>query len=312
MTMSLSAAQRADVSAMLHSMDITATNLFATLLTTEPMYGNLAVDGLALLAAMNDDAGSRPESVQNWMRDWFQKTCCEEIRTLARADAGLHFDAKHATQEQLEDFDLSHLVETYRTTAPTVWALFQGLLDADAERLETRRRWRRKRKAKKKRERGAAAAGVQRDAGEEAPPAGGSPRGQDHQEGRLASGHQTGAGTGGEHRAAGQEAGADSDIPPLLWEDLDGPEDDPEDAVYWRAVLGLPVRLSDEQEVEADEEDGDDVRDGGTAGGNDSDEDAVEGQGEEDLYDEEDESEGAASMEKVRDTVSMNICEAFM
>ncbi|KAI1783104.1 hypothetical protein LXA43DRAFT_1135135, partial [Ganoderma leucocontextum] len=105
-----------------------------------------------LLDALETDPATSP-AVATWATVFTRNVCRDELLALTHRDAGLHFTAKYASQDQLENFNISQLVEQYRTAAPVLWGLIQVLLDADAERLASRRK-RYKRRRRNRRERG--------------------------------------------------------------------------------------------------------------------------------------------------------------
>lgn len=74
----------------------------------------------------------------------------DELKSLAKKEAGLHFNASRATEADLEGFNLAEIVEKVSQLAPNVCNLVDSLLNADAD-ITRRRKKRRRRRAKRQR-----------------------------------------------------------------------------------------------------------------------------------------------------------------
>lgn len=85
---------------------------------------------------------STTEAVTKWAERTMQFQYAHEIVHLASAASGLHFNALHATHEQLESFRVANLAQSMKSKAPFTWRLLVSLLDSDTE-LQARRekRW---------------------------------------------------------------------------------------------------------------------------------------------------------------------------
>ncbi|KAG2754117.1 hypothetical protein P692DRAFT_20721119 [Suillus brevipes Sb2] len=69
-------------------------------------------------------------SISLWAYGIVRSALSAEIKDLTRKENGLHFHAKSATTEQLENLFMPQLAEKIRRHAPTVWRLIFSLLDA--------------------------------------------------------------------------------------------------------------------------------------------------------------------------------------
>ena len=78
------------------------------------------------------------ETVDRWMHNRVVAKLSAEIVALARKSSGWHFGASKAQLEQLESFDLLHMVQQMRTLAPNTCDLISHLLEADIEANEGR------------------------------------------------------------------------------------------------------------------------------------------------------------------------------
>ncbi|TFY52853.1 hypothetical protein EVJ58_g9778, partial [Rhodofomes roseus] len=86
----------------------------------------------------------------NALREWAANTTAcvyrTEVSNLSQS-GDLHFVANAATPEKLETFTIRQLAVTMQKHAPTLWRLFDVLLNADSELTKLRERRRAKRKA---------------------------------------------------------------------------------------------------------------------------------------------------------------------
>lgn len=76
----------------------------------------------------------------------------DELKAVAKKEAGLHFNARCATEEDLLGFDLVEVADKVNRLAPNVCDLVDSLLNADSDiaRRRRNRRRRRRRHAKRK------------------------------------------------------------------------------------------------------------------------------------------------------------------
>ncbi|KAI0687264.1 hypothetical protein C8Q76DRAFT_635549, partial [Earliella scabrosa] len=126
--MSFTSTSLATLSTTLGSLGLTTTELFVGLIDanlTYP-YHTLSIDLVSLLDCL-DRNESTHETTRRWACNLVQRTCRDEILALAHPTTGLRFNASHASQDQLEEFDMANLAKKYCTLAPTTWALMAEL-----------------------------------------------------------------------------------------------------------------------------------------------------------------------------------------
>ncbi|EPS94522.1 hypothetical protein FOMPIDRAFT_49843, partial [Fomitopsis schrenkii] len=78
-----------------------------------------------------------------WASAAMTDICMAEINTLTNKAAGMHFNARRATCEKLEEFDLVEIAAKMRTHAPYLWQFLRRCLEARpsfARRRKARRR----------------------------------------------------------------------------------------------------------------------------------------------------------------------------
>ncbi len=62
-----------------------------------------------------------------------QKIYVNEIKTMIQKVHGLHFNACTATTDDITNFSLEKIINTFHGVTPKTWVLVQGLLDANRE-----------------------------------------------------------------------------------------------------------------------------------------------------------------------------------
>src|SRR5262245_56746713 len=66
------------------------------------------------------------------IKEILERTFQQEIRNLARVEAGWHFSALHTSHEQILDFNIDTMAQGIRSLAPCLWSLFGLLLQANS------------------------------------------------------------------------------------------------------------------------------------------------------------------------------------
>ncbi len=70
---------------------------------------------------------------EKWALELSQKIYVNEIKTVIQKVHGLHFNACTATADDITNFSLEKIINTFCGVTPKTWALVQGLLDANRE-----------------------------------------------------------------------------------------------------------------------------------------------------------------------------------
>src|SRR5258708_13193208 len=70
---------------------------------------------------------------EKWALELSQKIYVNEIKTVIQKVHGLHFNACTATADDITNFSLEKIINTFHGVTPKTWALVQGLLDANRE-----------------------------------------------------------------------------------------------------------------------------------------------------------------------------------
>ncbi|KAG2125102.1 hypothetical protein DEU56DRAFT_584983, partial [Suillus clintonianus] len=104
--------------------------------THESAKNDLVRNGLDICTHLYQYPNTRT-SMSLWAHGVVRSALSAEIKDLARKDNRLHFHAKSATTEQLENLFMPQLAEKIRKHAPTVWRLIFSLLEASDERRST-------------------------------------------------------------------------------------------------------------------------------------------------------------------------------
>ncbi|KAH9919663.1 hypothetical protein B0H21DRAFT_702085 [Amylocystis lapponica] len=68
---------------------------------------------------------------KRWACDYVKATCASEVTALVQKQTGLHFNARGATNTQLETFAISEIAKTMLTVAPRLWDMTGVLLEAN-------------------------------------------------------------------------------------------------------------------------------------------------------------------------------------
>ena len=71
--------------------------------------------------------------VEKWALELLQKMYINEIKTVIQKVHGLHFNACTATADDITNFSLEKIINTFHGVTPKTWVLVQGLLDANRE-----------------------------------------------------------------------------------------------------------------------------------------------------------------------------------
>ena len=72
-------------------------------------------------------------TAEKWALELSQKIYVNEIKTVIQKVHRLHFNARTATADDITNFSLEKIINTFHGVTPKTWALVQGLLDANRE-----------------------------------------------------------------------------------------------------------------------------------------------------------------------------------
>src|SRR5215471_11242255 len=133
--MPLSSQQLESILTKLDTYSSTPAELILSLLQSPDHVDHDAVHDIhhntnQILESLAKNPGTSEESLR-WAYETTKKTCELQICKLAEKHSGQQFSARHATAENLKDFDIHTLAEQMRTTAPHVWQLLDALLSVD-------------------------------------------------------------------------------------------------------------------------------------------------------------------------------------
>ncbi|KAL6307298.1 hypothetical protein BKA93DRAFT_727747 [Sparassis latifolia] len=78
--------------------------------------------------------------MRQWAHTMVKATLVQEVIALTQKQAGLRFNARHATHAQVENFDVRGMADSMLTRAPHLWDLLDVLLDANSVRTNTTQR----------------------------------------------------------------------------------------------------------------------------------------------------------------------------
>lgn len=95
----------------------------------------LNAEHIANSLSVHPSSGAR---ILDWAASICTRACQQEITQLTQLMHGLHFNAKHAKIEPLENFNLENLAGKMQDVTPTVWRLVVSLLQSDPN-LQKRR-----------------------------------------------------------------------------------------------------------------------------------------------------------------------------
>lgn len=121
---------------------IDSGDLLIALIQDPHQSGILASNASVILDKLIDQVSTRGVVI-DWARNFTERAYVSEVVHLARKDSGFHFLASKATEEKLKEAEISEMAESMQTIAPSLWALFEQLLSADAK-INDRRMRRRK------------------------------------------------------------------------------------------------------------------------------------------------------------------------
>ncbi|KAJ7817699.1 hypothetical protein B0H14DRAFT_2228986, partial [Mycena olivaceomarginata] len=113
---------------------VTASDFVITLLERESYRDHTCTTSLVDKTPEIIDLFSKhPGSAQStfaWARKAIQKKTAESIKLLT-ANRDWHFDASHASAQQLEDFQIEEMAQQMKRMAPDLWNLLHLLLSKD-------------------------------------------------------------------------------------------------------------------------------------------------------------------------------------
>lgn len=131
----------------LRDCGISPSALFISLLSNPELLSGDAVSDIRehldmILTACKQNSRLRDLTLA-WASAAMTDICMAEINTLTNKAAGMHFNARRATCEKLEEFDLVEIAAKMRTHAPYLWQFLRRCLEARpsfARRRKARRR----------------------------------------------------------------------------------------------------------------------------------------------------------------------------
>jgi hypothetical protein len=92
------------------------------------------------------------EELSNWAHTYVTQQYVAQISALVNKDSGLHFGARHMTEDKIREFDIVTLAQGIASRAPDLWQLLDVMLSGDAaancQRVKVREQRMKKTKAK--------------------------------------------------------------------------------------------------------------------------------------------------------------------
>ena len=95
-------------------------------------------------------SSSSCEELTKWAHTYVTQRYAAQISVLVKKDSGLHFGARHMTEDRIRDIDIITLSQTIASRAPDVWQLLDVMLSGDALANNQRVKIREKRTRMKK------------------------------------------------------------------------------------------------------------------------------------------------------------------
>ncbi|KAJ7733399.1 hypothetical protein DFH07DRAFT_944866 [Mycena maculata] len=127
------------IASVLEQEAVTASDFVITLLERESYRDHPCTTSLVEKAPEIIDLFSKhPRSAQStftWARKIIQKKTADSIKLLT-ANQDWHFDAGHASAEQLEDFQIEEMAQSMKEMAPDLWNLLHLLLSKDHKDID--------------------------------------------------------------------------------------------------------------------------------------------------------------------------------